>query len=151
MKFRWIGLVVVLAGAVGASVVAPCSFFLNEQVYPASVATAYHTLPGVPVAWSILLRSPGTNDVLGYVTRSETVTCRIAASGLLVCSDGQEIIVDGLTAQQLFQLLAEHHAVLHTPQQSPHLFPADLVGELRVSDPMEYRLESSDRLEPPAE
>ena len=146
----WMGLVV-LAGAVGASVVAPRLYFLNGQVYPASVAPAYHVLPGVPVEWNALLCPPGTNDVLGYVARSETVTCRTAASGLLVCSDGQEIAGDGLTVQQLFQRLAENYAILHTPQHAPRRLPVSTVGELRLNDTVEYELEIPNLAEPPAE
>lgn len=117
-----------------ASAVTPTSFFFNDGVYPASVAPAHHGLPGLPVEWVALARAPGTNDVLGYVARSETVTCHVAASGVLTCSDGQEIASDGWTVQQIFQLLAEHYAVLHTPQRALHGLPVDAVGPLRVNE-----------------
>ncbi len=64
-----------------------------------------------------IIRAPRTNDVLKFTLDGKSVTGRVVSKGRLVCSNGMETDIQGLNIQRLFQLIAETHIMLNTPQQ----------------------------------
>ena len=108
----------VLAGAVYGAV-RPRSFWLNDRTYAGDIAPPFITLPTPSPEDHELVRSPTTNDFLGYIAAGVTVTCHVVNGTMLECSNGFETDVRTQTVQQVFQIMAEQHAILHTPQTSP--------------------------------
>jgi len=101
------------------SAINPFEFLLNGKSFSGDIALPYSLLPAVTPEEDDLLRHPTTNDVFGYVANGQTVTCHIVKGTLLTCSNGLEMDVNTQTVQQVFQLLAETHTLLHTPQEPP--------------------------------
>ena len=107
-----------LAGAVYGAL-RPHSFWLNDRTYAGDIAPPFITLPTPSPEDHELVRSPTTNDFLGYIAAGVTVTCHVVNGTMLECSNGFETDVRTQTVQQVFQIMAEQHAILHTPQTSP--------------------------------
>ena len=123
----------VLAGAVYGAV-RPRSFWLNDRTYAGDIAPPFITLPTPSPEDHELVRSPTTNDFLGYIAAGVTVTCHVVNGTMLECSNGFETDVRTQTVQQVFQIMAEQHAILHTPQTSPLPPLVEHTGTLDIND-----------------
>ncbi len=92
---------------------------LNELSYSVDIAPPHEKLPSLNNAQGKLLCSATTSDILVYTTGAQSVTCRVSQVGILECSNGLEMNIGTQNIQQIFQLLAEVHIMLHSPQQPP--------------------------------
>ena len=122
-----------LAGAVYGAV-RPRSFWLNDRTYAGDIAPPFITLPTPSPEDHELVRSPTTNDFLGYIAAGVTVSCHVVNGTMLECSNGFETDVRTQTVQQVFQIMAEQHAILHTPQTSPLPPLVEHTGTLDIND-----------------
>lgn len=97
------------------------TYLLNGRRYQETVAPPHRDLPAIGLRHPGLLRTPGTNDILACEFGGTTVTCRVDALQRLVCSDGMEMDLGARTVQEVFQILAETHILLHSPQVPPRV------------------------------